>query len=163
MSSYKQLTYEQRCQIEALNKSGFSQQAIGDSIGVTQPTISRELKRNTGERGYRHLQAQRLTFERRGQACSATKMTPAVLTLIGQKLQLCWSPEQISGWLLEEREQCLSHESIYRHVWADKRAGGALHRASCVAGASVISGAEATVKPAVVRSRSASVLMSVPQ
>ena len=29
MSSYKQLTYKQRCQIEALNKSGFSQQAIG--------------------------------------------------------------------------------------------------------------------------------------
>jgi IS30 family transposase len=127
MSSYKQLTYEQRCQIEALNKSGFSQQAIGDTVGVSQPTISRELKRNTGERGYRHQQAQRMTCERRGEACSATKMTPAVLTLIGQKLQLCWSPEQISGWLLEEREQCLSHESIYRHVWADKRAGGALH------------------------------------
>ncbi len=127
MSSYKQLTYEQRCQIEALNKSGFSQQAIGDCVGVSQPTISRELKRNTGERGYRHQQAQRKSCERRRKACCATKMTPAVVTVVGQKLQLFWSPEQISGWFMEEREQCLSHESIYRHVWADKKSGGDLH------------------------------------
>jgi transposase, IS30 family len=127
MSSYKQLTYAQRCQIEVLKKSGFSQQSIGDAVGASQPTISRELRRNTGERGYRHRQAQRKRCERRDDAVSATKMKPAVLALIAQKLHQHWSPEQISGWLLEEQEQCLSHESIYLHVWADKRAGGVLH------------------------------------
>jgi IS30 family transposase len=38
-----------------------------------------------------------------------------------------WSPEQISGWLLVEREELISHESIYLHVWADKQAGGDLY------------------------------------
>jgi diguanylate cyclase (GGDEF)-like protein/PAS domain S-box-containing protein len=61
MSIFEQLTSEQRCQIEALNKSGFSQQAIEDTVGVSQPTISRELQRNTGESGYCHLQVQRKT------------------------------------------------------------------------------------------------------
>jgi len=127
MSSYKQLTYEQRCQIDVLNNSGFGQQDIADAVGANQSSISRELKRNTGERGYRHQQAQRMTCERRRDAVSATKMKPATLAVIAQKLHQCWSPEQISGWLLEEQEQCLSHESIYQHIWADKKAGGALH------------------------------------
>lgn len=156
MSSYKQLTYEQRCQIEALNKSGFSQQAIGNCVGVSQPTISRELKRNTGEREYRHQQAQRKSCERRRKARCATKMTPAVATVIGQKLQIFWSPEQISGWLVEEREQCLSHESVYLHVWVDKKSGGDLH--SFLRNA--ISGVAVTLEPVEARSKAASVLLS---
>lgn len=128
MSSYKQLTYEQRCQIEVLKKSGFSQQAIGDAIGASQSSISRELRRNIGERGYRHGQAHNKYCERRRDASgSVTKMKPAVVAVIVEKLRQRWSPEQISGWLLDEHEQCLSHESIYRHVWADKKGGGALH------------------------------------
>ncbi|MCW4188055.1 MAG: helix-turn-helix domain-containing protein [Candidatus Thiodiazotropha lotti] len=47
MSNYNQLTYEQRCQIEALTKSGFNQQAIAGATGVDQSTISRELNGNT--------------------------------------------------------------------------------------------------------------------
>ncbi len=49
--------YKQRCQIYALNNSGMSQTAIADTLGVTQPTISREHRRNSGERGYRFKQA----------------------------------------------------------------------------------------------------------
>jgi IS30 family transposase len=141
MSSYKQLTYAQRCQIEVLNKSGFSQQSIGDAVGLSQSSISRELKRNTGERGYRHQQAHRKSYERRHHASKATKVEPVVLELIARKLHQYWSPEQISGWLLEERAQCLSHESIYQHVWADKRgkshqihsfmSGGKQERSAC--------------------------------
>ncbi len=35
--------------------------------------------------------------------------------------------EQVSGWLLEEKEELLSHETIYRHIWTDKAAGGDLY------------------------------------
>lgn len=42
MTKYKQLTYEQRCQIEALNKSGSTQRLIASTVGVSQATISRE-------------------------------------------------------------------------------------------------------------------------
>ncbi|MFS1526179.1 helix-turn-helix domain-containing protein [Microbulbifer sp. 2304DJ12-6] len=54
MRHYKQLTYEQRCQIEAFKKSGFTQAEIAVALGVSQSTISRELARNSGQRGYRH-------------------------------------------------------------------------------------------------------------
>lgn len=127
MSSYKQLTYEQRCQIEVLKRSGFSQKSIGHAVGVSQSAISRELSRNQGQRGYRHRQAHIMATGRREAAVSATKMKPWLLAVIDVKLSLHWSPEQISGWLLEDRGLCISHESIYRYVWADKKRGGALH------------------------------------
>lgn len=128
MSTYKQLTYEQRCQIEALKKSGLTQQAISDQLGVNQATISRELSRNTGDRGYRHRQAQLKTSERRRSTHKPHKMTEELVDEINHYLYQQWSPEQISGWLLENDGIDISHESIYRHVWADKRAGGDLYR-----------------------------------
>jgi IS30 family transposase len=54
-------------------------------------------------------------------------MKPSLLAMIDVKLSLHWSPEQISGWLREDRDQGISHESIYRYVWADKKGGGVLH------------------------------------
>ncbi len=80
MSNYKQLTYELRCQIYALNKTEMTQQEKADAVGVSQATISRELKRNSGGNGYRFAQAQRKAEERRAQASKATKMTPSRLT-----------------------------------------------------------------------------------
>lgn len=128
MKRYKQLTYEQRCQIEVLKKRGDSQTAIAEAVGVSQSAISRELRRNTGQRGYRHKQAQRRTTERRQVACKAIKMTPDVITLVEQQLALKWSPEQISGWLTKEHGITLSHERIYQYIWQDKAHGGCLYR-----------------------------------
>lgn len=127
MSGYKQLTYEQRCQIEVLKKSGFSQQRISDSIGLNQSSISRELARNTGQRGYRHCQAHMKACERRQQATRPSKMTAEIIELIDAKVRQYWSPEQISGWLKLEYGKDLSHESIYLRIWADKRVGGDLY------------------------------------
>jgi len=127
MGTYKQLTYEQRCQIEALKKSGMSQQTIAEVVGTSQSTISRELRRNRGQRGYRHKQAQRLAIERRTSSAKSIKMTPIMIRRVEQKLREKWSPEQIAGWLATDEEESLSHERIYRHIWADKYAGGDLH------------------------------------
>jgi len=127
MRTYQQLTYEQRCQISALKKSGCSQRKIAETIGTTQSTVSRELTRNTGARGYRHKQAQERTEQRRAEAVQRTKMTPVMIKTIESKLRIEWSPEQISGWLLNDREQLISHECIYLHIWADKQAGGDLY------------------------------------
>lgn len=128
MRTYKQLTYEQRCQIEALKKSGISQQCIATLICVSQSSISRELSRNTGARGYRHQQAHRKSIERRQATAKPHKMTAKLIDEIEDKLFLKWSPEQISGWLLVDQDIGISHELIYQHVWADKAAGGALYK-----------------------------------
>ena len=127
MRTYQQLTYEQRCQISALKKSGCSQRKIAEIIGTTQPTVSRELARNTGGRGYRHKQAQERTNQRRVEASQPTKMTPDMITVVESKLRVEWSPEQVSGWLLYDQGLLLSHESIYLHIWKNKQAGGDLY------------------------------------
>ena len=127
MRTYKQLTYEQRCQIEVLKKSGITQQRMADLIGVSQSSISRELSRNTGLRGYRQAQAQRQTLERRQATVKRHKMTAVLIDEIEDKLFIKWSPEHISGWLLANQDTRISHESIYRHIWADKGAGGDLY------------------------------------
>lgn len=127
MRTYKQLTYEQRCQIEVLKKRGFTQKEIAKTVNCSQPTISRELSRNRGQRGYRHKQAQRRATRRRCSAAKAIKMTDGMIEQIEQKLREKWSPEQISGWLWVEQSEKLSHERIYQHIWADKRTGGYLH------------------------------------
>jgi IS30 family transposase len=127
MSTYKQLTYEQRCQIAVLNGTDMTQQEIADAVGTSQATISRELRRNRSQRGYRHKRAQQLADERRHNVAKAVKMTESMITEVEAKLCKKWSPEQVSGWLLEERGESLSHERIYQHIWADKAAGGKLY------------------------------------
>ena len=63
MNKYKQLTEVQRYQIEALNKAQKEQKEIAEIIGVSASTICRELKRNTGLRGYRPRQAHSLAIK----------------------------------------------------------------------------------------------------
>jgi len=126
MKTYKQLTYALRCQIFALNKTGMSQNKIAKQLNVNQSTINREFSRNTGKRGYRFKQAQALSDKRRLSACKAIKMTTKLITVIDSKIKEAWSPEQISGWLREEQNTLISHETIYQHIWSDKRSGGQL-------------------------------------
>ena len=66
-------------------------------------------------------------MRRRKEACKPSKMTPEMIATIESKLRIQWSPEQVSGWLLDKHEELISHESIYLHVWADKRSGGDLY------------------------------------
>ena len=65
MPSYNRLTASKRIELYALKKAGLSQKAIAAQLDVHPSTISRELKRNTGLRGYRPKQADRLACARR--------------------------------------------------------------------------------------------------
>ena len=58
MREYKQLTEEERIEIYAMKQAGKEQKTIAAILGVHPGTISRELARNTGLRGYRPKQAQ---------------------------------------------------------------------------------------------------------
>ncbi|MCD4810988.1 IS30 family transposase [bacterium] len=125
--SYTQLTQEQRYQIYALKKMGHDQTQIAKCLGVHKSTISREFGRNQGQRGYRPKQAHKKAQRRR--AGKAQKRIKAeTWAQVEEKLRLDWSPEQISGWLKENELDPVSHESIYQYIYADKRAGGDLHK-----------------------------------
>jgi IS30 family transposase len=127
MKGYKQLTREQRYQIEALKKEGFLNKAIAQNLNVAASTISREFRRNTGQRGYRPKQAHQKAVERRLEAVKAIKMTPPLIQLIEEKIRFDCSPEQISGTLKLENNIAISHETIYQHVWQDRKRGGDLY------------------------------------
>jgi IS30 family transposase len=47
--------------------------------------------------------------------------------LVESKLKKTWSSQQISGYLLVNKQPGVSHESIYHRIYADKRKGGMLH------------------------------------
>ena len=128
MTNYKQLQETQRYQIAALLKAGQTNKKIAEIIGFTEGTISRELIRNSGLRGYRPKQAQIKADRRKQQAFKAVKMTATVVILIESQLRLDWSPEQVSGWLSKNHGTRISHERIYQHIWTDKRAGGDLYK-----------------------------------
>ena len=82
MRSYKQLGQAQRYQIYAYRKVGKSQSEIAQEIGVDPATISRELRRNQGEPGYRPHQK---ALARRQNASKSIKMTTEVIDWIEEK------------------------------------------------------------------------------
>jgi len=125
MRTYTQLTQEQRYQISAMQKIDKSQKEIAEELGVNKGTISRELRRNVGERGYRPKQAHENALGRRSKA--KVQIGAAVWEIVEEKLRQDWSPEQVSGWLKKEGRPSLSHEWIYQHILVDKAAGGDLY------------------------------------
>ena len=126
---YRHLTYAERCQIHALRKSGHSNGAIARQLGRDRTTVWREVRRNSGKRGYRHGQAQGKAEGRRSAASSVPRrMTPDLWRMVEERLAEGWSPEQISGRLRKEGHPMAGRQWIYRHVHADRRAGGRLWR-----------------------------------
>lgn len=115
---YRHLTYELQCQISILLQSNFSQNQIAKELNVSQSTISREIKRNKGKRGYRHKQAKEKAVERRNKASSAPrKMKPEITLFVEQKLcEQQWSPEQINGYMKNNMNTSISHEQIYQYI-----------------------------------------------
>jgi len=105
-------------------KIGHLQTEIAKAIGVHKSTISREIRRNRGRRGYRPKQAHQFTIARRDKAKS--RITDEDWELIEELICLDWSPEQISDCCRKEQALQISHEWIYQHIYRDKRNGGTL-------------------------------------
>lgn len=125
---YRRLCKAERAVIEGMNKEGMSQVAIADVIGFSQSTISKELKRNGGLRGYRHKQAQGFATRRKESKRSRPrKIVEEVQDEVEERLLRKHSPEQISG-AFARLNQHVSHEAIYRHIAVNKDAGGDLWR-----------------------------------
>ena len=114
MRTYTQLTHEQRYQHSALLKMGQNQTEIVKVIGAHKLTISRELRRNRGQRGYRPKQAHQISLIIRKKA--KPRIKEATWALIDSKLREAWSSEQNSGWLKRDEDIRVRHESIYVYI-----------------------------------------------
>ena len=127
MRIYKQLTSVQRYQISSLKRMGHSRTEIAKELEVHKSTIGRELRRNTGERGYRPKQANEKACERRVNAAHKERISAETWEVVEEELRQDWSPEQVSGWLEKRQGIRISHEWIYQHILADQRTGGDLY------------------------------------
>ena len=102
MRKYKQLTEEDRIGIYAMKQAGKQQKQIAAALGVHPSTVSRELARHTGLRGYRPKQAQQKALQCRLTVRKAVKMTPETAGYIESRFRQEHSPEQIT-----ERMKCV--------------------------------------------------------
>lgn len=129
--SYTHLTAGERYHIDELLRQGFAQSAIAKALSRSASSISRELRRNKGKRGWRPHQANEKAKEKliaRGKG-NASKVDESAWDYALDKLKTAqWSPEQINGRLKKEKLPLISHESIYQRILADKRSGGHLYK-----------------------------------
>lgn len=126
--NYRQLAENERYQIYAYKRAGYTQQDIANLLQRSPSTISRELKRNSGLRNYRPAQAQRMSELRKRTAFKAIKITFNVQAWIEKLLRQDLSPQQVVDYLARHKGISLHHESIYQLIYRDKKAGGDLYR-----------------------------------
>jgi transposase, IS30 family len=115
------LTLAERQVLYRLKKKGKSNTEIAELVGRDRSTIYRELKRNTGQRGYRPKQAQRWASQRRLACHRPRKMDDVyVQRYVQERLERRWSPDQIAG---RRRRECsrepeygLSRQTIYNWI-----------------------------------------------
>lgn len=126
---YKQLTSEQRYTISVLLQRKCSKKSIAEAIGVHPSTVTRELKRNSSQRGVYKWDKAHKQAEKRSKRSPGNRAISKVIWdevrhhLVNDQ----WSPEQISGYLAKSGSK-ISHETIYKWIRIDKRDRGTLYK-----------------------------------
>jgi transposase, IS30 family len=125
---YRQITSAERYSLGLLRQRGLSPAAIARFLGRHRSTITRELRRNSRDDGcYRPAVAEGRARGRRVRSRRNQHFTPTDFALVEHLLARQWSPEQIAGHLRRTSGLRISHETIYQHIWADRRRGGTLY------------------------------------
>ena len=122
----KHLTLHERELISRGLASSMSLRAIARELGRSPSTISREASKNHGAIKYRAIIADEQAWarSRRPKSCLLASR-PTLCQIVASKLEMKWSPEQISGWLKHEfpgkPDMQISHETIYRSLFIQAR------------------------------------------
>jgi IS30 family transposase len=117
---YKQLSFEERVQIELLKRSGVSIRAIGRLLERSPNTISRELKEKVIKGVYLPKKAHHKTYYRRylsKRQCLKVGTDPYLAQFVDIHIRLKWSPERMSGYL-RGHGYTVSTKAIYRFIYA---------------------------------------------
>ncbi len=111
--------------------AGHSIRTIASQLGRAPSTVSREIRRNGGQRRYRGNKADEAAWQRahRPKTCKLAA-NYALAHIVAEKLQLEWSPDQVGGWLKytypDDEHYQVSHETIYKTLFIQAR--GALKK-----------------------------------
>ena len=126
---YHQLSDDERYQIGAMRRAKSSLRAIARELGRSPSTISREIRRNAypTDGRYKPLHACQMARGRRRRARQGTRYSMEQWQIVRKLIERKLSPMQVSGVLKRFGVLSISHETIYQHVWEDRRYGGELH------------------------------------
>ena len=125
------LTLTEREEISRALVAGQSMRSMAASLGRAPSTVSREIRRNGDQEGYRANQAEQAAWDRacRPKVCKLVQ-NRGLAHVVASKLRLEWSPEQIAGWLKrsypDDETYQVSPETIYRSLFIQAR--GALKK-----------------------------------
>ena len=125
--TYKRVTEEERRLIYWWCREGYGVREIARRLRRAAGSISRELSRNCGKKGYRPLQAHRKA-QARARRPGPRRFTEAVRLDAEKRLREGWTPEMISGRARLEGRAWVCKETIYQHIYADAKAGGDVWR-----------------------------------
>ena len=125
------LSLREREEISRGLAAGESRRSIARRVGRAPSTIAREVTRNGDARRYRACAADRAALARaRRPKVAKLAACPRLRAVVESKLELRWSPQQISGWLVgefpDDPEMRVSHETIYLSLFVQAR--GALRK-----------------------------------
>ena len=125
---YHQLTLADRYTLGILRRQELSVAEIAEAMGRHRSTIWREIKRGSSkyDDAYRPTIAQEKANNRRLDSRRMKQFGPTEWDLVEGLLRQNYSPEQVAGRLRREGLLNISHETIYLHVWRDKKRQGNL-------------------------------------
>jgi IS30 family transposase len=128
--TYHQLTQEERYRITAQLMCGDSPAEIARLLGRHRSTLTRELRRNAThyDGDYRAEKAHSYAVARRRRCRRRHQFSAEDMARVTHLLPRKWSAEQVAGVLRESGTLRISHETIYRRIRWDKKAGGDLWR-----------------------------------
>jgi transposase, IS30 family len=128
--SARYLSEDERVRIADLRRAGAGVRAIAGKLDRSPSTISRELRRNRDPAcgQYRPFTAQRMAARRRARPGAGRLARDCELrTLVQERLEKRWSPEQICQALRREfpddPQRHLVHETIYQAIYRPELGG----------------------------------------
>src|SRR5688572_2845899 len=123
--TYHQITSDERYRLSDLRKQGWSNRRIAQALGRHRSTIWREIGRNrhVPEGYYRVERAIQNASAKSYRSRSHSKGRPGKVKPVWRLIRQWWSPEQVASTQCNGQLR-ISHETIYRHIWADLKRGG---------------------------------------
>ena len=123
--AYRRVTVTERRLIKMWRQAGHGLREIARRLDRSPSTICREIARNSGGCGYRAEQAHRMA-QQRARRPGPRRFTEEVRLDAEARLGEGWTPEIISGRARLEGRPWVCKETIYKHVYAEAKAGGDL-------------------------------------
>ena len=128
LKTYTRLTEDEQYQIYEGVTEKRSHREIALLVNKHHSTVSREVDRNTGLRGYRPKQAQEKAYQRNRDKPRHIKLTTDVQQVISENIKREWSPDQIKGRLKSKGLSMVCATTIYSFIQEDKASGGDLYK-----------------------------------